>query len=33
MHAKSWSENLNRRDHFEDLCVVRRIILEWVIGK
>jgi len=31
MHTKCWSENLNRRDHLEDIG--RRVILEWILRK
>jgi hypothetical protein len=30
---KFWSENLEGRDHVEDLDVIERIILEWILGK
>jgi hypothetical protein len=33
MHTEFWSENLKGGDHLEDLCVDRRIILEWMLGK
>jgi hypothetical protein len=28
-----WLENLKRRDHFEDLDVSGKIILDWILGK
>jgi Asp-tRNA(Asn)/Glu-tRNA(Gln) amidotransferase B subunit len=28
-----WSENVNERDHSENLGVDGRIILEWILGK
>jgi len=28
-----WLENLKERDHFEDLGVNEKIILEWILGK
>jgi len=28
-----WLENLKRKDHSEDTCVDRKIILEWMLGK
>jgi hypothetical protein len=33
MPRKFPSENLNVRDHLEDLSVDGRIILEWILGK
>jgi hypothetical protein len=33
MHTIFWVENLNGRDHLEDLSVDGRIILEWVLQK
>jgi hypothetical protein len=33
MYTKLWSENLNVRDHREDVGVDGRIILEWILGK
>jgi hypothetical protein len=33
MHTTFWSENLNGRDHSEDLGVDRKIILEWILGE
>jgi hypothetical protein len=33
MHTRFWSENLKRRNHFDGLNVVGRIILEWILGK
>jgi hypothetical protein len=33
MHTQFWSENLKGRDHFEDLDVDGRIVLEWILGK
>jgi hypothetical protein len=31
--AEFWSENLKGRDHVEDLGVVGKVILEWILGK
>jgi hypothetical protein len=31
MITKFWSENLKVRDHMEDLCVDRRIMLEYIL--
>jgi hypothetical protein len=28
-----WLQNLKRKDHSEDTCVDRKIILEWMLGK
>jgi hypothetical protein len=28
-----WLENLNGRDHSEDLGIDGKIILEWILGK
>jgi hypothetical protein len=28
-----WLEDLKGRDHYEDLGVDRKIILEWMLGK
>jgi hypothetical protein len=33
MLTKYWSANMTGRDHPEDLDVVGRIILEWILGK
>lgn len=33
MCTKFWSERLLGRDHSEDLGLVGRIILKWIIGK
>jgi hypothetical protein len=33
MHTKSWSKNLKKRDHWEDLGVDGRITLRWILGK
>jgi len=33
MHKMFWFENLNGRDHVEDLGVDGSIILEWILGK
>jgi hypothetical protein len=33
MFTKFWSENLNGRDHLEDLAVDGKIILEWILKK
>jgi hypothetical protein len=33
MHTKFWLENLNGRDHLEDLGAHRKIISEWILGK
>jgi hypothetical protein len=33
MHPTFSLENLNGRDHSEDLGVDGRIILEWILGK
>jgi hypothetical protein len=33
MRAVFWLENLNRRDHLEDLGINGKIILEWIFGK
>jgi hypothetical protein len=33
MHTKFWPENVKERDHFEDLGVDVKIILEWILGK
>jgi len=32
-NTKFWSENLKGTDHWEDLGVDRKIILEWILGK
>jgi hypothetical protein len=32
MHTAFQLENLNGRDHFEDLGIDGRIILEWILG-
>jgi hypothetical protein len=31
MHAIFWWENLNERDHLENLGIDKRIILKWVL--
>jgi hypothetical protein len=28
-----WWDNLKDRDHFEDQCVERRVILKWIFKK
>jgi hypothetical protein len=33
MHTLFWLQNLKGRDHFEDIEVNERIILEWILGK
>jgi hypothetical protein len=33
MNAKFWAENLKGKDHWEDLCVDEKIILEWILGR
>jgi hypothetical protein len=33
MHTKFWSRNMKGRDHFEDIGVDVKIILEWILGK
>jgi hypothetical protein len=33
MYTKVWLENVEGRDHLEDLGVDERIILEWMLGK
>jgi hypothetical protein len=33
MYTKFWLENLKERDHFEDLGIDGKIILEWILGK
>jgi hypothetical protein len=33
MGTKFWLENLEGRDHSEDLGVGGKIILEWILGK
>jgi hypothetical protein len=33
MRTVFWLENLNRRDHSEDLSIDGKIILEWVLMK
>jgi hypothetical protein len=33
MHTEFWSEDPKIKDHFEDLGVDGRIILEWISGK
>jgi hypothetical protein len=33
MHVMFRLENLKGRDHFEDLGMDRKIILEWILGK
>jgi hypothetical protein len=32
-NTKFWSANLKGRDHFEDLGMDGRIILEWMLGE
>jgi hypothetical protein len=33
MHAVLWLEDLKGRDHLEELGVIGKIILEWILGK
>jgi hypothetical protein len=33
MYIGFWWESQKRRDHYEDLDVGERIILEWILGK
>jgi len=33
MCTKFWLENLKGRDHSEDICMVGKIILEWILEK
>jgi hypothetical protein len=33
MYKKFCSENLKGIEHFDDLCIDGRIILEWILGK
>jgi hypothetical protein len=33
MHPGFWWESLNERDHFQELCVNRKIILKWIFKK
>jgi hypothetical protein len=33
MHTKVWSENLEGRDHLQDLDINGKIMLEWILGK
>jgi len=33
MHTKFLSENVTRRDHFEDVYVDRMMIWEWILEK
>jgi hypothetical protein len=33
MHAMFWLENLKGRDHFKDLGVDGKVILEWILRK
>jgi hypothetical protein len=33
MHALFWLENLNGRDHSEELGVEVKTVLEWMLGK
>jgi hypothetical protein len=33
MHTKLWTENVNRRENSEDLGVVRKKLLEWILEK
>jgi hypothetical protein len=33
MHTKFWLENLKGSNHFEDLGVGGKILLEWILGK
>jgi hypothetical protein len=33
MHTVLWLEDLKGKDHFGDLGVDGRIILEWILGK
>jgi hypothetical protein len=32
MHTKFWTENLQGRDHLEDLEPEGRVILAWILG-
>jgi hypothetical protein len=32
-HTIFWLENLKGRDHSEDIHIVRKMILEWILGK
>jgi hypothetical protein len=31
MHNKFWLDNMKRRDHFEDLGLVWRILMKWLL--
>jgi hypothetical protein len=33
MHTVFWLKDLKGRDHWEDLLVDGRLILEWILGK
>jgi hypothetical protein len=33
MHTKFWLENLKERNHFEDLWIDGKIVLEWILGE
>jgi len=33
IHTKFWSDNLKGREHWEDLGVDGKIILEWIFEK
>jgi hypothetical protein len=31
MHTKFWLGSLKERDHLQELCMYKRIILEWIL--
>jgi hypothetical protein len=33
MHTIFWLKNLKGRDHFEDIGLYEKIILEWILGE